>query len=130
MGSTMFYQLCPNCNEEATVDFYYHKQEEYCFCNSCGYMRTIELKPGAWRKTFDGITSDDYIVTVVHNPYGAFYYKYYSSDVGAQGTLKNEEEAKAFMMMCIESNLVSEAYIKRYEHGVITKNQIIPIVID
>ena len=45
MGSVISYETCPKCDleEGMSVDFYYKSDEEYRFCNRCGYSYTREI---------------------------------------------------------------------------------------
>lgn len=46
MGSTIDYMDCPYCHSEDSyiVDYYYKRNEEFCFCEKCGSHHNVYIK--------------------------------------------------------------------------------------
>jgi len=90
MGSVIDYIECPNCKQEASMDFYYKTGEEYVNCNSCGYYYSSTIINRD--KKLSELTQDDWKINELKNPYGAYRLRVYNT-VGYQcGSLENEEQ--------------------------------------
>ena len=89
MGSVIDYIECPNCTQEAYDDFYYKTGEEYVNCNSCGYHYSATIINRD--KPLNELTDDDWKITEVKNPYGAFIVKCYDQVGYTCGSFDSEE---------------------------------------
>ena len=89
MGSVIDYIECPNCTQEAYDDFYYKTGEEYVNCNSCGYHYSATIINRD--KPLNELTDDDWKITEVKNPYGAFIVKCYDQVGYTCGSVDSEE---------------------------------------
>ena len=89
MGSIIDYIECPNCTHEAYDDFYYKTGEEYVNCNSCGYHYSATIINRD--KPLNELTDDDWKITEVKNPYGAFIVKCYDQVGYTCGSVDSEE---------------------------------------
>ena len=79
MGSVIDYIDCPNCGNEAYMDFYYKTGEEYVNCSYCGYRKSSVLKrneagelvtkDGTDRVEFDNLIMEYHELA---NPYCAY----------------------------------------------------------
>jgi Zn ribbon nucleic-acid-binding protein len=90
MGSVIDYIECPNCKQEAWMDFYYKTGEEYVSCNNCGYHKSIIIVNRD--KKLSELTQEDWKVEELKNPYGAYRLKVYHSVATQCGSLENEEQ--------------------------------------
>jgi len=90
MGSVIDYIECPNCKQEASMDFYYKTGEEYVNCSNCGYHKSVTIINRD--KKLSELTQDDWKINELKNPYGAYRLRVYNT-VGYQcGSLENEEQ--------------------------------------
>ena len=89
MGSIIDYIECPNCTQEAYDDFYYKTGEEYVNCNSCGYHYSATIINRD--KPLNELTDDDWKITEIKNPYGAFIVKCYDQVGYTCGSVDSEE---------------------------------------
>jgi Zn ribbon nucleic-acid-binding protein len=99
MGSVIDNIECPNCKQEAFVDFYYKTGEEYIGCNNCGYHRSafykrdengkFITKDGTNIYKFENLIMD---ISELKNPYGAYRIKTYHSPATQCGSFENEEQ--------------------------------------
>lgn len=93
MGSVMDHIECPNCKQEAFSDYYYKTGEEYTYCQSCGYNRSVSIINRD--KKIEDLTEADWEVKENLNPAGAFRVKEYNSSgefCGSFNTLEAMEE--------------------------------------
>lgn len=89
MGSVIDYIDCPNCGQEAYDDFYYKTGEEYINCNNCGYHRSATIINR--EKLLNELTDEDWEITELKNPYGAYRLKVIG-DIGTScGSMEDEE---------------------------------------
>ena len=89
MGSVLDYIECPNCKSEAMSDFYYKTGEEYTNCGNCGYHRSAVIRNR--EKRLDLLTDNDWKITELKKPYGAYRLKTYNSVATQCGTLPNKK---------------------------------------
>jgi Zn ribbon nucleic-acid-binding protein len=94
MASVIDYIECPNCKQEAWMDFYYKTGEEYVSCNNCGYHKSITIINRD--KKLSELTQDDWKVDELKNPYGAYRLKVYHNSGFQCGSLENEEQYNNF----------------------------------
>jgi DNA-directed RNA polymerase subunit RPC12/RpoP len=88
MGSVIDYIECPNCGHEAYDDFYYKTGEEYINCQNCGYHRSATIINR--EKLLNELTDEDWEITELKNPYGAYRLK----QVGDIGTVCGSAESE------------------------------------
>lgn len=121
MGSVIDYQDCPNCGQEAWSDFYYKTGEEYTSCNHCGYFRSVVIINR--EKRLNELTDDDWSLTEIKNPYGAFRYKLTGEVATTCGTLENEDAANEFRieMERNENGAIEFASMSRFVDGQIVE---------
>jgi CRISPR/Cas system-associated protein Cas10 (large subunit of type III CRISPR-Cas system) len=71
MGSVTDYIDCPVCGfPDCFSDYNYRSGEEYEFCDVCGYHRGLKIKDET--KKYSELTEDDWELTEILNPYGAY----------------------------------------------------------
>jgi hypothetical protein len=95
MGSVIDYIDCPNCGHEAYDDFYYKTGEEYINCQNCGYHRSATIINRD--KALNELTEEDWKITELKNPYGAYRLKIIDdvgTTCGSVGTEKAFEDIK------------------------------------
>ena len=127
MGSVIDYIECPNCKQEAYSDFYYKTGEEYVNCRSCGYHRSATIVNRD--KKLSELTEEDWEITELKNPYGAFQYKM-AGDIGTyHGSLATAEDADKFRVeMKLEyQDHVDFALISKLDDGKIITEVIVDI---
>ena len=107
MASVIDYIECPNCKQEAYSDFYYKTGEEYVNCNNCGYHRSATIV--SRDKKLSELTEEDWEITELKNPYGAFRYKM-AGDIGTyHGSLATAEDADKFR---VEMKLEYQSHVE------------------
>ncbi len=94
MGSVIDYIECPNCKTEAYSDFYYKTGEEYINCGNCGYHYSATIVNRD--KNLSELTEQDWKISELKNPYGAYKLKVYQSPMVQCGSLENEEQYNDF----------------------------------
>lgn len=108
MGSVIDMIQCPNCGQEAYLDFYYKTGEEYTSCNSCGYNKSITIidreKP---------LTEDNYSISELSKPFGAFRIKTYDSVGTLCGSFSDESQYNQFKNQVINDSQVECASVSR-----------------
>ena len=127
MGSVIDHIECPNCKQEAYSDFYYKTGEEYVNCRSCGYHRSATIVNRD--KKLSELTEEDWEITELKNPYGAFQYKM-AGDIGTyHGSLATAEDADKFRVeMKLEyQDHVDFALISKLDDGKIITEVIVDI---
>jgi len=90
MGSVIDHIDCPNCGNEAYSDFYYKTGEEYVNCQHCGYHYSAEIINRD--KLLTELTDDDWKISEIKEPYGAYRIKCYDTVAYQCGSLENEEQ--------------------------------------
>ena len=95
MGSVIDYIECPNCQQEAYMDFYYKTGEEYVSCNNCGYHKSITILNRD--KELSELTQADWKIEELKNPYGAYRLKVYHSVAAQCGSFTNKYEYDYFI---------------------------------
>jgi Zn ribbon nucleic-acid-binding protein len=90
MGSVIDTIECPNCKQEAIIDFYYKSGEEITICSHCGYYKSITIKNR--EKNLNELTDDDWEVKEISNPYGSYRLKSKEGIATQLGILTSEEE--------------------------------------
>jgi ribosomal protein L37E len=100
MGSVIDHIDCPNCGEEAWSDFYYKTGEEYTFCNHCGYNKSITIKNRD--KKLTELTEDDWDISELANPYGAYRIEIKEAIGSHCGCLKSAEEFEELKTLMAE----------------------------
>jgi len=115
MGSVIDYIECPNCKQEAFSDFYYKTGEEYVNCNSCGYHRSVTIINRD--KKLSELTEQDWKVTELKNPFGAYKLKVYHSPARQCGSLENEEQYNEFKESIQEDVELEFCSVSRFVDG-------------
>lgn len=120
MGSVIDYIECPNCKEEAFNDFYYKTGEEYTCCQHCGYSRTVEIIERSLP-----LAEDNYHVTEIPKPYGAYHFKTLNHVGSVWGTLETSDDATQFILRHKDDTNIEFAIINRYVDGKHTREVIV-----
>ena len=115
MGSVIDYIECPNCKQEAFSDFYYKTGEEYVNCNSCGYHRSVTIINRD--KKLSELTEQDWKVTELKNPFGAYKLKVYHSPARQCGTLENEDQYNELKQSIQEDVEIEFCSVSRFVDG-------------
>ena len=115
MGSVIDYIECPNCKQEAFSDFYYKTGEEYVNCNSCGYHRSVTIINRD--KKLSELTEQDWEVTELKNPFGAYKLKVYHSPARQCGTLENEDQYNELKQSIQEDVEIEFCSVSRFFDG-------------
>lgn len=125
MGSVIDYIECPNCKSEAYNDFYYKTGEEYTNCNNCGYHRSATIINRA--KPLNTLTDEDWQITELKSPYGAFRIKYYDSPATHCGPLETEASYEELKESIYQNELIPLEYVSvsRFVNGEIVVEYIV-----
>ena len=115
MGSVIDYIECPNCKQEAFSDFYYKTGEEYVNCNSCGYHRSVTIINR--NKKLSELTEQDWEVTELKNPFGAYKLKVYHSPARQCGSLENEDQYNELKQSIQEDVEIEFCSVSRFVDG-------------
>jgi len=115
MGSVIDYIDCPNCGHEAYDDFYYKTGEEYINCQNCGYHRSATIINRD--KALDELKDEDWEITELKNPYGAYRIKRVD-DIGTMcGSVETEEAFESVKKAVGEMENVEYFYLSRLING-------------
>jgi len=123
MGSVIDYIECPNCGHEAFSDFYYRTGEEYVNCQNCGYHYSATIKNRD--KKLTELKEEDWTITELKNPFGAYRIKFYDSPGYACGSLENEEQLNELKSNCEDDNTIEFCTVSRFIDGEIKSETII-----
>ena len=133
MGSVIDNIECPNCKQEAFVDFYYKTGEEYIGCNNCGYHRSafykrdengkFITKDGTNIYKFENLIMD---ISELKNPYGSYRIKTYHSPATQCGSFENEEQYNEFKKSITDDVKIEYATVSRF----INEEIVVETVID
>ena len=123
MASVIDYIECPNCKQEAYSDFYYKTGEEYINCSSCGYHYSATIVNRD--KKLSELTQQDWEISELKNPYGAYKLKVYHSLAYQSGSLENEEQYNNFKTAIEPDVEIEFCSISRLVHGKIVTEVII-----
>lgn len=124
MASVLDYIECPNCKEEAHIDFYYKTGEEYTFCPNCGYTKEVIIKDKS--KSLNELTNDDWEVIENKNPVGVYYAKQtgmVGATLGSFSTVLDMERMKNDVLENPEG--IDTFIITRYIDGQLVKDFVI-----
>jgi Zn ribbon nucleic-acid-binding protein len=134
MGSVLDQIECPNCKQEATMDFYYKTGEEYVFCQNCGYNHShtyrrdengeLVTKDGTDDYSFDNLIMD---VKELKHPYGAFRVHYEDSVGYGCGSLENEESYDTLKasVLSMDGLVIDYATVSRFIDGEIKEEVLV-----
>ena len=111
MASVLDFIECPNCKQEALMDFYYKTGEEYTNCGNCGYHRSATIINRD--KKLSELTEADWKVEELKNPYGAYRIKSYQSVATQCGSLETESELAELLQHLLNSETVEYCSISR-----------------
>ena len=133
MGSVIDIIECPNCKQEAFVDFYYKTGEEYIGCNNCGYHRSAFYKRDENGKLVTEDGTDNYkfenlIMEFLElkNPYGSYRIKTYHSPATQCGSFENEEQYNEFKKSITDDVEIEYVTVSRF----INEEIVVETVID
>jgi len=117
MGSVIDYIECPNCGQEAYIDFYYKTGEEYVNCRNCGYHYSATIKNRD--KKLTELKEEDWKIIELKNPYGAYRYTIENEIGSICGTLENEDDANEFRIEMAKNThgVIEYATISRLIEG-------------
>ena len=115
MGSVLDYIECPNCGQEAYDDFYYKTGEEYINCNNCGYHRSATIINRD--KALNELTEEDWEITELKNPYGAYRLKIVDDSGTHCGSVETEEAFEDVKKAVAEMKDVEYFSISRLING-------------
>ena len=88
MGSVIEHIDCPNCKQEATLDFYYNTGEEYILCTHCGYHKAVYIDT---QDDYPDIAKARWITEELTNPYGIYKLKHIDDKFTKLGSLEDEQ---------------------------------------
>jgi|GEM_PF-1773456 len=123
MGSVIDYIECPNCKQEASLDFYYLTGKEYVICLHCGYHKSITIIN--IDKKLSELTQDDWKVDELKNPYGAYRLKVYHSPAFQCGSFANEIEYDYFISEISKDVEIEFVSVSKLIDGEIVKEIIV-----
>lgn len=116
MGSVIDQIECPNCKQDATLDFYYKTGEEYIFCHQCGYSLEYSIIDRT-----QNIATDNFQRKELLNPYGAYRYKSNTGIGNACGPLPTDEDYLYFKLQVIDNPEIVYASVSRYVDNMIVE---------
>lgn len=115
MASVIDYIECPNCKQEAWMDFYYKTGEEYVNCSNCGYHKSISIVNRD--KPLSELTQDDWLIEELKDPYGAYKIKHYNSVATECGSLDNDSEYGELRQYLSANESIEFASVSRLVDG-------------
>jgi Zn ribbon nucleic-acid-binding protein len=122
MGSVIDNIECPNCKNEAFMDFYYKTGEEYVSCNNCGYRYSQVIINRD--KNLSELTKDDWQIEEI-KPYAATRLKHYG-DLGTYcGVVEGKVQYDEFVDFCKSIDTIEYASTSRLVDGEIVSEIII-----
>jgi Zn ribbon nucleic-acid-binding protein len=123
MGSVIDNIQCPNCGHEAFCDFYYKTGEEYINCNNCGYHRSATIINR--EKLLTELTDEDWEITELKDPYGAYRLKHTDSLGTACGSIGDEDGYHAIKKAVAQMENIEYFSLSRFVDGEIILETII-----
>ena len=116
MGSVLDLIECPNCKQEAVIDFYYKTGEEYIFCKNCGYSRRVTIINRD--KALNDLNDSDWEIKEIKNPFGAYRIGYQDGTYQI-GTLLNEDDyiELSTVVDLNESSAIEYSSVSRFIDG-------------
>ncbi len=118
MGSVIGVIECPNCKSEAWNDFYYKTGEEYTHCEHCGYYHAVTIINRD--KKLSELTDEDWKVTEIKEPYGAYRIKHHDGIGFMCGSLENESQYQALKQEVSTNETIELFTVSRYIDGKVT----------
>jgi len=115
MGSVIETIQCPNCKQEAFIEYYYKTGEEYANCSSCGYHRSVVIV--ARDKKMSELTENDWEVIELKHPYGAYKIKLYDAVAYQCGSLKDTMEFDYFIHEVSINEKIQFASVSKFVNG-------------
>jgi Zn ribbon nucleic-acid-binding protein len=123
MGSVIDYIECPNCKQEAWMDFYYKTGEEYVNCNNCGYHKSITIINRD--KKLSELIQEDWKIDELKNPYGAYRLKTHNSVATQCGSLKNKKQYEHLKSTINDDVEIEFCTVSRFIRGKIVTEMLI-----
>lgn len=113
MGSIVDYIDCPRCKEPNCIsDFYYKTGEEFMFCDSCGYSKSIYIVNRD--KSINDLTDSDWKIEEIKEPYCCYRITYNNNDCQLN-SIKTIEEYDTFTNDVFKNiNKIKDLTISRY----------------
>jgi len=96
-------------------DFYYKSGEEYVQCPDCGYYKSVEIKEDSRKKNFSDFTEDDWEITELKKPYGAYRAKSKESKAWMGGSISNKNHYNRIIKNLTDD--IDELTISRWIKG-------------
>jgi len=115
MGSIIDYIECPNCTHEAYDDFYYKTGEQYVNCNNCGYHYSAVIINHD--KNLNELTDNDWKITEIKNPYGAFIIQCYDQVGYICGSVSSEESFNQIKNQASTDHTLETLTLNRFIDG-------------
>jgi len=123
MASVLDFMECPNCTQEASIDFYYKTGEEYIFCQNCGYHRSATIVNRD--KTLNELNDSDWEIRENKNPFGAYRLST-RGNIGYQcGSLASEQEYNDLKANVLVDPEIDYASVSRFIDGKILEEILI-----
>jgi Zn ribbon nucleic-acid-binding protein len=123
MGSVIDQIECPNCREEATLDFYYKTGEEYVICGNCGYHRASWIDRSS---DYEDVSEPKWVHEELKNPYGVYRLKNKGEIATCVGSLENEEHWNNFSIEVMkEPDNIESFTLKRFINGEFIETKLI-----
>lgn len=119
----VMYIECPNCKEEAFLDYYYKTGEEYMICDHCGYTYTKILKNRD--KLLYELVQDDWEKTILDNPYGCAKIKYIDTALYKVIPLKSIDDFLKLKSEVLKIDGIEKLILSRFVNGKIKVENII-----
>lgn len=123
MGSVLDVIECPNCKQEATLDFYYKTGEEYVFCQNCGYYKNTTIINR--EKTLNELTDDDWDISENKHPFAAYRVSTYGSIGYHCGSLDSEKAYDNLKLQIAQDPEINYFSLSRFVDGEIKEETII-----
>lgn len=120
MGTIIDYIECPRCQTgDCISDFNYKTGEEFTFCNSCGYSKSIYIINRD--KLIKDLTEDDWKVEEIMEPYDC-YRMSYNLDKYELQAIETIEEYNYFLNNIFKNiHKIKDLTISRYDGNGILK---------
>ena len=123
MGSIIDYIECPNCEHEASDDFYYKTGEEYINCGNCGYHYSATIINRD--KNLNELTDSDWKIIELKSPFGAYRIKTYNSVATQCGSLEDEKQYNKLKKTIKDDIEIEFCSVSRFINGKIVDEMIV-----
>lgn len=122
MGSVIDYIVCPRCNmDDCISDFNYKTGEEFTFCDSCGYSKSVYIINRD--KPINDLTDSDWNIDEIKEPY-CCYRMSYNLDKYELQSIETIEEYNEFLNNIFKNiDKIKDLTISRYDGNKIIKTE-------